>query len=186
MTSRTSAKPMIAAPASATPGLLRTNSRVSSISSSGSLAARLLAASSIAPAALRAYSPYSSPSRSSSPAAVSPTSLETLASASLDALQPLADQPARLVGRLAGQACRVPLLHLVRAPCRERSVHARSSASSFSLVDAGAGNDRVGAFGKLVFRSAMYSPPSRPINPARRALVPALERQSCTPLPRAV
>src|SRR5205085_5323705 len=52
--SRAKAKPTIAAPACATPGLLRTNSRVSSINSSASLAARLLAAPSMRSAALRA------------------------------------------------------------------------------------------------------------------------------------
>ena len=52
--SRATTKPTTAAPASATPGLLRTKLRVSSISSSGSFSAMVLAAFSIAPAARRA------------------------------------------------------------------------------------------------------------------------------------
>ena len=52
--SRATTKPMTAAPASAMPGEFRTKVRVSSISSSGSFSAIVLAAFSIAPAARRA------------------------------------------------------------------------------------------------------------------------------------
>ena len=54
LTRRARTKPTTAAPASAMPGLRFTNSRVSSISSSGLFEARLLAALSMAPAAFRA------------------------------------------------------------------------------------------------------------------------------------
>jgi hypothetical protein len=54
LTSRATTKPTTAAPARAMPGELRTKLRVSSISSSGSFSAIVLATFSIAPAARRA------------------------------------------------------------------------------------------------------------------------------------
>src|SRR5206468_4009073 len=93
LSSRATTKPTTAAPASAMPGLLRTKLRVSSISSSGSLDAIWLATFSIDPAARRAYSPYSGPSRSSMPAAVSPIIFDTLASASDERSSPCVTKP---------------------------------------------------------------------------------------------
>ena len=152
MTSRTSAKPMIAAPASATPGLLRTNSRVSSISSSGFLADDAVGGFlDRAGGAAGIFAIFLAQPLIEAGGGVA-DQLGDVGQRLAAAFQPLADQFTGLVGGLAGK--------LVGAAAKlvDRLVAGGGFAHDQGLLIFGggcAGNDGVSAFGKFLSGSAM-------------------------------